>query len=115
MGTPAWLLDDDALLAQCEVQAHRASGPGGQHRNKAETAVRLVHQPTGVTVEGKDERSRRQNLRIALERLRERLERRAYRPPPRHKTRPTRASKERRVEGKKHNAKKKALRRGHFE
>ncbi len=115
MGTPAWLLDDDALLAQCEVQAHRASGPGGQHRNKAETAVRLVHQPTGVTVEGKDERSRTQNLRIALERLRERLERRAYRPPPRHKTRPTRASKERRVEGKKHHAKKKALRRGHFE
>jgi len=115
VGTPAWLLDDDALLAQCEVQAHRASGPGGQHRNKAETAVRLVHLPSGVAVEGKDQRSRAQNLRIALERLRERLERRAYRPPPRHKTRPTRASKERRVEGKKHNAKKKALRRGHFE
>jgi len=115
VGTPAWLLDDDALLAQCEVQAHRASGPGGQHRNKAETAVRLVHVPTGVTVEGKDERSRTQNLRIALERLRERLERRAYRPPPRHKTRPTRASKERRVEGKKRHAQKKASRRGHFE
>src|SRR5256885_5262128 len=90
------MLDDDKLLAQCDVQAHRASGPGGQHRNKAETAVRLVHLPSGVTVEGKDERSRTQNLRIALERLRERLERRAYRPPPRHKTRPTRASKERR-------------------
>src|SRR5207302_4035201 len=109
------MLEDDALLAQCEVQAHRASGPGGQHRNKAETAVRLVHQPTGVTVEGKDERSRTQNLRIALRRLRERLERRAYRPPPRHKTRPTRASKQRRVEGKKLHAKKKALRRGQFE
>src|SRR5213076_1726143 len=108
------MLDDDALLAQCEVHAHRASGPGGQHRNKAETAVRLVHLPTGVTVEGKDERSRTQNLRIALGRLRERLERRAYRPPPRHKTRPTRASKERRVEGKKRQGQKKALRRGHF-
>ena len=70
------MLDDDALLAQCEVQAHRASGPGGQHRNKAETAVRLVHVPSGVTVEGKDERSRTQNLRIALARLREKLERR---------------------------------------
>ena len=109
------MLDDDALLAQCEVQAHRASGPGGQHRNKAETAVRLVHLPTGVTVEGKDERSRTQNLRIALGRLRERLEKRAYRPPPRRKTRPTRASKERRVESKKRNAQKKAFRRGNFE
>ena len=106
-----WLLDDDALLAQCDVQAHRASGPGGQHRNKAETAVRIVHRPTGVTVEGKDERSRSQNLRIALARLREKLERRAYRPPPRRPTRPTRASKERRVESKRRNAAKKAQRR----
>ena len=106
------MLDDDVLLAQCEVQAHRASGPGGQHRNKAETAVRLVHVPSGVTVEGKDERSRTQNLRIALARLREKLERRAYRPPPRRPTRPTRAAKERRVDSKKKHAAKKALRRG---
>jgi protein subunit release factor B len=106
------MLDDDALLAQCEVQAHRASGPGGQHRNKAETAVRLVHLPTGVTVEGKDERSRTQNLRIALARLREKLERRAYRPPPRKKTRPSRAAKQRRVDEKKRHAQKKAARRG---
>ena len=106
------MLDDDALLAQCEVHAHRASGPGGQHRNKAETAVRLVHVPSGVTVEGKDERSRTQNLRIALARLREKLERRAYRPPPRRPTRPTRAAQQRRVESKKKQAAKKALRRG---
>lgn len=109
------MLDDDALLAQCEVQAHRASGPGGQHRNKAETAVRLVHLPTGVTVEGKDERSRTQNLRIALSRLREKLERRAYRPPPRKKTRPSRAAKERRVDEKKKHSLKKAQRRGYGE
>lgn len=115
MGTPDWLLDDDALLARCEVQAHRASGPGGQHRNKAETAVRLVHLPTGVTVEGKDERSRTQNLRIALGRLRERLERRAYRPPPRKATKPSRAAKRRRVDEKKKQAVKKALRRGAFD
>ena len=113
---PAWhLLDDDKLLAQCEVQAHRASGPGGQHRNKAETAVRLVHLPSGVVVEGKDERSRTQNLRIALGRLREKLERRAYRPPPRHKTRPTRASREKRLESKRALSRKKTLRRGSSE
>jgi len=109
----AWhLLSDDALLAQCEVQAHRASGPGGQHRNKAETAVRLVHLPSGISVEGKDQRSRTQNVRIALGRLREKLARRAYRPPPRRPTRPTRASKQRRLEAKKRTARKKAFRRG---
>jgi len=109
----AWhLLSDEALLAQCEVQAHRASGPGGQHRNKSETAIRLVHLPSGVTAEGNDERSRTQNLRIALARLREKLAKRAYRPPPRHATRPTRAAKERRIESKKKNAAKKASRRG---
>jgi protein subunit release factor B len=107
------LLEDEVLLAQCEVQAHRASGPGGQHRNKAETAVRLVHRPSGVSVEGKDERSRTQNLRIALARLREKLARRAYRPPPRRPTKPTRAGKERRLEAKKRASRKKALRRGY--
>jgi protein subunit release factor B len=109
----AWhLLADEALLAQCDVQAHRASGPGGQHRNKAETAVRLVHLPSGVSVEGKDERSRTQNLRIALGRLREKLERRAYRPPPRRPTRPSRRAKQRRLDTKKRESRKKALRRG---
>jgi ribosome-associated protein len=104
-------LPDPELLAQCEVQAHRAGGPGGQHRNKAETAVRIVHRPTGVAAEGKDQRSRAQNLTAALGRLREKLERRAYRPPPRHKTRPTRAAKERRLLEKKRAGEKKKERR----
>src|SRR5207248_5970421 len=98
--TAAHELPDDELLAQCEVQVHRAGGPGGQHRNKTETAVRLVHRPTGVVAEGKDQRSRAQNVAAALERLRGKLARRAYRPPPRHKTRPTRAAQERRLEAK---------------
>jgi protein subunit release factor B len=109
----AWhQLPDAELLAQCEVQAHRAGGPGGQHRNKAETAVRLLHLPTGVAAEGKDQRSRGQNLSAALERLREKLARRAYRPPARHKTRPTRAAREKRMEEKKRvSARKKERRR----
>jgi ribosome-associated protein len=104
-------LPDPQLLAQCEVQAHRAGGPGGQHRNKTETAVRLVHLPTGVAAEGKDQRSRGQNLSAALERLREKLARRAYRPPPRHKTRPSRAAKERRLEEKRRTGERKKGRR----
>ena len=113
MAPPDWhLLSDDALLAQCEVHAHRASGPGGQHRNKSETAIRLVHLPSGVTAEGKDERSQTQNRRIALVRLRDKLAKRAYRPPPRRKTRVSRGAKARRVDDKKLHARKKAERRG---
>jgi ribosome-associated protein len=104
-------LGDDALLAQCEVQVHRAGGPGGQHRNKTETAVRLVHAPSGISAEGKDQRSRLQNLSKALERLREKLQRRAYRPPPRKKTRPSAGAKRRRLEGKRLLGAKKAERR----
>ena len=104
-------LSDEELLAQCEVQAHRAGGPGGQHRNKAQTAVRIVHLPTGVAAEGKDQRSRAKNLAAALVRLREKLAKRAYRAPPRRKTRPPRAAEERRLEAKRRASTKKKERR----
>jgi protein subunit release factor B len=109
------LLDDEALLAQCEVQVHRAGGPGGQHRNKTETAVRLVHGPSGVVAEGKDQRSRAQNLSAALGRLREKL---AVLERPRKKRRPTkpsRGAKERRLGEKRAHAERKAARRGERE
>lgn len=41
-------LSDDDLMAQCDVDTFKSSGPGGQHRNKRESAVRLCHRPTGV-------------------------------------------------------------------
>lgn len=63
-------LDDEALLAQCQVQRTRGAGPGGQHRNKTETAVRLVHQPTGLRAQAGERRSQRENHRRALRRLR---------------------------------------------
>jgi hypothetical protein len=63
-------LDDDALLEQCDVHVYRSSGPGGQHRNKASSAVRLRHRPTGVSAHGDDSRSQHQNKRMALRRLR---------------------------------------------
>lgn len=64
------LATDEALIAQCEVDRYRASGPGGQHRNKTESAVRLRHKATGVTAIGEDSRSQSENKLHAVRRLR---------------------------------------------
>jgi len=64
---------DDALIAQCEVDRYRASGPGGQHRNKTESAVRLRHKPTGVSAIGEDSRSQAENKVHAVRRLRQNI------------------------------------------
>ncbi len=65
--------DDAALLAECEVDTYRASGPGGQKRNKTESAVRLRHQPTGIIVVAVESRSQAENRTRALKRLRKAL------------------------------------------
>ncbi|MDQ3339807.1 MAG: peptide chain release factor-like protein [Myxococcota bacterium] len=64
------LASDDALIAQCEVDRYRASGPGGQHRNKTESAVRLRHKLSGVMAIGEDSRSQSENKLHAVRRLR---------------------------------------------
>jgi hypothetical protein len=64
------LASDDALIAQCAVDRYRASGPGGQHRNKTESAVRLRHRLSGVTAIGEDARSQAENKLHAVRRLR---------------------------------------------
>jgi peptide chain release factor len=51
----------------------RASGPGGQSVNKSDSAVRLTHEPTGIVVVSQDERSQKQNKKVALERMRQAL------------------------------------------
>ena len=66
-------LSDAALLAQCELDRFRASGPGGQKRNKTDSAVRLRHLPTGLVGQGTESRSQHENRARALQRLRERL------------------------------------------
>ncbi len=64
------LATDDGLIAQAEVDRYRASGPGGQHRNKTESAVRLRHKPTGISAIGEDSRSQAENKIHAVRRLR---------------------------------------------
>jgi len=63
-------LDDDALLRDCDVDKYRASGPGGQKRNKTDSAVRIRHLPTGVAAVANEDRSQHVNKRRALRRLR---------------------------------------------
>lgn len=63
-------LDPDVLLAQCDSARDRASGPGGQHRNKVETRVTLRHRPTGIVAQAGERRSSHENKRVALWRLR---------------------------------------------
>jgi len=105
-------LADAALVAECEETFFVAGGPGGQHRNKTESGVRLVHGPTGAAVSATERRSQARNRAAALWRLRERLEGLAHRPKPRRATRPTRGSKERRLAEKKLRGERKAARRG---
>lgn len=66
-----WLtLSDDELLAQCRFERFRVSGPGGQHRNKTDSAVRLTHEPSGAVGYASERRSQHQNRAMALSRLR---------------------------------------------
>src|SRR5438046_1613216 len=64
-------LTDDQLLRQCEVDTYRASGPGGQKRNKTSSAVRLRHPPTGLIVIAEESRSQHENRARALRRMRQ--------------------------------------------
>ena len=66
-------VDPKILLRDCSERRVRRSGPGGQHRNKVETAVVLRHVPTGIEAEANERRSQAENRQVALFRLRVRL------------------------------------------
>ena len=104
LSPPPYALDRETLEREVVVEVFRASGAGGQHVNKTESALRLTHPPSGVVVIAQDTRSQHRNRETAFERLAERLERLNYVPKKRVKTRPTRASKERRLGAKKERA-----------
>lgn len=63
-------LPPEKLLGECRFERLRRSGPGGQHRNKVETMVRVCHAPTGVSAEAGERRSQEANRRVSIRRLR---------------------------------------------
>jgi protein subunit release factor B len=72
---------DEDLLRECEQETFRSSGPGGQHVNKTESAVRLRHLPSGVVVTSQQERSQHRNKALCLRKLRAKVEKMNYRAP----------------------------------
>lgn len=98
---PPYATDRETLEREVLVDVFRASGPGGQHVNKTESALRLTHPPSGVVVIAQDSSSQHRNKEIAFERLAERLARLNYVPKPRVATKPSRSSRERRIAEKK--------------
>lgn len=92
------------------IEFYRGSGPGGQHRNVTETAVRIRHIPTGIVVTASECRSQARNREVAMERLKQALAKRARKPKRRLPTAPTRSSVEKRLTEKRQQSLKKQRR-----
>jgi ribosome-associated protein len=97
----AYNTDRARLENEVRVETYRAGGPGGQHRNVTESAVRLTHGPSGVVVVAADSRSQHRNKEKAFERLARRLMTLNRVPARRIPTNRTRAAKERALAEKK--------------
>lgn len=100
----------DELVRDCEVRTFHARGPGGQCVNTADSAVRMTHRPSGVSVTSRESRSQFRNRQLCLRKLRAEFARRAAAPKPRRATKPSRAAKERRLADKRRRSQTKARR-----
>jgi ribosome-associated protein len=101
---PPYSLDRNALEREVVVEVFRASGPGGQHVNKTQSALRLIHLPSGVVVMSQDSPSQFRNRETAFKRLVERLKRLNHVPQKRVATKPSFGARQRRIETKKQRA-----------
>ncbi len=106
-----WSTDRESLERESEVEFVKGSGPGGQHRNKRETGVRLRHLPTGIVVMATERRSQARNRALAFERLAARLELLNEVQAPRIPTRIPQGIQRARLDSKRQQAQKKTLRR----
>ena len=108
---PPYSLDRRVLARQVRVDTYRSGGPGGQHVNRTESAVRLTHAPSGVVVVASDTRSQARNRELAFERLIEKLKSMNRIPRRRIPTRVSTAARRRRLEEKARRGRAKQLRR----
>lgn len=103
--------DRESLQRDCDLEFFVAGGPGGQHRNKVETGVRLRHRLSGVVITATERRSQYANREAAYERMAERLTEMQKVRTPRRPTRPSAAAKAARIDEKKKSSERKAFRR----
>jgi protein subunit release factor B len=108
---PTYLTDRESLERDCDLEFFVAGGPGGQHRNKVETGVRLRHRLTGIIVTATERRSQTSNRDMAYERMAEKLTELQRVRKPRRPTRPSAAARERRIETKRRMSDRKKARR----
>lgn len=109
---PPYNTDRAVLEREVVVDTFRAGGPGGQHRNVTESAVRLLHIPSGVQVVAAESRSQHRNREMAFTRLIARLRRLNRVPRPRVPTRRSKAAIQRRLAEKRRRQKTKQFRAG---
>lgn len=107
---PNYPTDREALERDCDLEFFIAGGPGGQHRNKVETGVRLTHRPSGLVITATERRSQSANRDAAYERMAQKLEAMQRVKKKRVATKPTVAAKQARLESKRQQSERKRSR-----